>query len=122
MFRLRDRLRVTRLDDEDACVDRRKTYREILTQALAKREDVSVDEIEFSEIADGLADDLYRLCVEFGVQWNDFKQDTLAIAVGPEGSSDDAPAADDGRLDDVVGTHLPLVIMALELMPDDNTL
>ena len=102
-------------------------YREILRQAAAEavRADDEADIPGVAGDAERLADVLYRLCVEFGLAFNGFRAEVLEAALettktrARTESSDAEPAA---AYLEPIADELPLLIFALELMPEDSDL
>ncbi|MCB9833613.1 MAG: hypothetical protein H6807_14180 [Planctomycetes bacterium] len=78
----------------------------------------------FTELAEVLADDLYRLCVEFGVEFNAFKARLLDEVLNRSRVHGADPKADRPEiLPGILGPasgNLPMLVFALELMRDDG--
>lgn len=113
-------------------MDRNEIYSEILRQSAEESrlgrglEAAAGDDVDHEGVADDaerLADVLYRLCLEFGLPFNEFRSDVLQAAldttrIRARTQRDDArpvaaflaPVSDD----------LPVLIFALELMPEDS--
>ena len=96
-------------------------YLEIVTAAMS--EHPHLDAVErgsgaYTDAADDLADSLYRLCVEFGVDFNAFKRAVLAEVPQRDTGAEDSEAP----LLAGAGRHSALVVLALELMRDDSDL
>jgi len=90
-------------------------YVEIIRQAELTVETISSEHATaFSEAAERLATELCRLCIEFGVEWVDFKRDVL----------DGVEVADAHRATTIgpAKSLSPLVLFALELMPEPPNL
>jgi len=89
---------------------------EILRQGLKTSEArIQIRKGPRTEEAHTLADELYRLCIEFGVPWNDFRRAVLDHLVDATGSE-----RPDGLLVNALGPRLPLVLFALEVMSEDS--
>ncbi len=84
----------------------------------------SAGEAGFTEMAEAMSDDLYRLCIEFGVPFNEFKIRVLDEVLNrsrvrgsdPKG---DQPERIDGMLSPAA-ENLPMLVFALELMREDG--
>ena len=98
-------------------------YAEILGQAVdLSRPLPAADRPEFAEAAEALADDLYRLCIEFGVSFNEFKKAVLDEVADRTRMLAAARGQDAGAASLLreVQSHTPLIILALELMREDS--
>lgn len=100
-------------------------YREILAQAWRpEAARFQAGEAGFTEMAEAIADDIYRLCVEFGVPFNEFKPRVLDEILNRSRVRNADPKADrpesrPGLLEPASG-NLPMLVFALELMRDDG--
>ncbi|MEZ6195281.1 MAG: hypothetical protein R3F20_06100 [Planctomycetota bacterium] len=106
-------------------MSREETYASIIEAAIAEHPELRAvrrGSVAYTDAADALADSLYRLCIEFGASFNEFKRDVLALVPQrreqAEGGEESAPAHPIVR---GLGRHAELVILALELMRDDST-
>lgn len=91
-----------------------EVYVEILRQAAAEtssRGDVAEGPVEDAQ---AFADAMFRLCVEFGTPWNDFKSSVHADLLAGAGTAPMSP------LLAAAGDALPIVLLGLELMPEDQ--
>lgn len=94
---------------------------EILRQALGTvPPDAARSRPGYAEAAENLADEIYRLCIEFGVPFNDLKSTVLDAVVerGRSRGRASAPSIPDEL--EGFGAQLPLLIFALELMREDG--
>lgn len=107
-------------------MDRHEIYREILRQAAGEATVADDPEVEgVAGDAERLADVLYRLCVEFGVAFNDFRSEVLQAALDTtriRARADQNDAEPVAAFLAPVSDDLPLLIFALELMPEDSDL
>lgn len=98
---------------------RRSTLEVILDQALRETAKVQTSEMEFTHLAEMLSDNLYRICVEFDVNWNTFKAAVMSAVLE---SSRTAVGSDNGDVAlnlEAFETRVPLIIFALELISED---
>ncbi len=100
-----------------------QTYLAILNQAFSPEfKGLNAGDPGFPEIAKTLANDIYRLCIEFGVSFNEFKALVMQKVL-------DRPrlrGTDSERIGPVapllvpVQVNIPILVFALELMPEDE--
>ena len=100
-------------------MEHERIYGEILRQGL----DLcpvppNTGTVGFTAAAETLADDLYRLCIEFGVAYNDFKATVLDEVLARRSVS--SPQSPRTSFLDAFEGRLRLVIFALELMREDQ--
>ena len=100
-------------------------FREILDQAWP--EDAAryhAGDPGFTELAEALSDDLYRLCIEFGVEFNAFKHRVLDEVLNRSRLHAGDENVDRGEhpsaLLSPAQDNLPMLVFALELMRDDG--
>lgn len=97
----------------------------ILDAAFAEHGDLptEVGTLAFTEAAESISDALYRLCVEFGVSFNTFKQAVLDEIPNRQRAASVARSASAAKpLLDGARVHAELAVLALELMRDDSDL
>ncbi len=99
-------------------------YREILIQATAAVPEApqASNAPGFTEASEELGDHLYRLCIEFGVSFNIFKAAVMGEALR-RSRSRIASAGDSPQVPsflDPIASQVPLIILALELMREDE--
>ena len=100
-----------------------KTYLAILEQAFSPElAGLHAGAPGFAVIAETLANDLYRLCIEFGVSFNDFKARVLREALDHsrlQEKEDNCPIT---PLLMPARANLPILVYAFEYMPNDTEL
>ncbi len=101
-----------------------EVYREILIQATAAVPQAprASNAPGFTEASEELGDHLYRLCIEFGVSFNLFKAAVMGEALRRSRSriTSAGEAPQPPSFLDPIASHVPLIILALELMREDE--
>ena len=101
-------------------------YEEILRQAYQPDMATSkAGDPGFTERAENLSDHLYRLCIEFGVAFNDFKSRMLDEILNCSRLHRGDANADQGgdhlpRFLAPAQDNIPMLVFALELMREDS--
>ena len=103
-------------------MQQQRVFAAIIEQALAPLpQDLRSGTEGFTNAAEQVADDLYRLCIEFGVDYNEFKPKVLDEVL--HRSRQRRPTGAQGRRKsylDAFESRLPVVVFALELMREDE--
>ena len=100
-------------------------YLEIINQAFSPElAGLNAGDPGFTEIAETLSNDLYRLTIEFGVSFNDFKscvmQEVLDHSRSHQAETDSEKGFSMAPLLVPARSNLPILVFAFELMADDQ--